>query len=71
MRAIIDRIENGIAVAETDSGMMDVPAVPNLKDGDIVEIEGNVIVRICQAETEARRAKMQARLDRMMKKNKP
>ena len=68
MKATIDRIENGIAVAETDRGMIDRPAVPGLKDGDIVEIEGHAIVRICQEETEARRAKMQARLDRMMKK---
>lgn len=68
MKAIVDRIENGIAVVETDAGMMDFPAIDGLKDGDIVDIENGTIVAIHRAEAEDRRAKMQARLDRMMKK---
>lgn len=68
MRAIVDRIENGIAVIETHAGMIDVPAIDGLRDGDIVELENNTIVAIHREETDARRAKLQARLDRMMKK---
>ena len=68
MRAIVDRIENGIAVIETHAGMIDVPAIDGLRDGDMVELENNTIVAIHREEADARRAKLQARLDRMMKK---
>ena len=53
MKGIVDRIENGIAVVETKSGMLDLPAPDGLQDRDAAQ---------------ARRAKLQERLDRMMKK---
>lgn len=68
MKGIVDRIENGIAVIETKSGMMDVPAPDGLQDGDFVELENGAIISIDRAAAQARRAKLQARLDRMMKK---
>ena len=68
MRGITDRIENGIAVIETDDGMIECPAPEELRDGDFVEIEDGQIISIDRAAAEARRAKLQARLNRMMKK---
>ena len=68
MKGIVDRIENGIAVVETQSGMIDVPAPDGLQDGDFVELENGAIVSIDRAAAQSRRAKLQARLDRMMKK---
>ena len=70
MRGTVDRIENGIAVVETDDGMQEFAAVDGLCDGDVVEIADGVIVAIDRTEAEARRARMQARLDRMLKKKK-
>ncbi len=70
MKGIVDRIENGIAVVETDGGMVDVPAPDGLRDGDAVELEGGAIVAIDRAAGERRRSRMQARLDRMLNKNK-
>ena len=70
MRGTVDRIENGIAVVETEDGMREFPAAEGLRDGDIVDIENGSIVSIDRAEAEARRARMQARLDRMLKKKK-
>lgn len=68
MKGIVDRIENGIAVVETPSGMIDVPAPDGLQDGDFVELENGAIVSIDRAAAQSRRAKLQERLDRMMKK---
>ena len=69
--AIVAEAEkNGIAVVETDDGMQEFAAVDGLCDGDVVEIADGVIVAIDRAEAEARRARMQARLDRMLKKKK-
>lgn len=70
MRGTVDRIENGIAVVETEDGMREFPAAEGLRDGAIVDIENGAIVSIDRAEAEARRARMQARLDRMLKKKK-
>ncbi|MDO5784310.1 MAG: DUF3006 domain-containing protein [Eubacteriales bacterium] len=70
MRGIVDRIENGIAVVETADGMLDIPAVDGLQDGDFVELADGQIISIDRAAAEQRRAKLQARLDRMMKKKK-
>ena len=70
MRGTVDRIENGIAVVETEDGMREFPAAEGLRDGDIVDIENGAIVSIDRAEAEALRARMQARLDRMLKKKK-
>lgn len=69
MTGIVDRIENGIAVVETDEGMIDLPAIEGLQDGDVVEIEEGSIVSIDRAATEQRLARIQQRLDRMLKKN--
>ena len=68
MKGIVDRIENGIAVVETQSGMIDVPAPDGLQDGDFVELENGAIVSIDRAAARSRRAKLQERLDHMMKK---
>ncbi len=68
MKGIVDRIENGIAIVETQSGMIDVPAPDGLQDGDFVELENGAIVSIDHAAAQSRRAKLQERLDRMMKK---
>lgn len=68
MKGIVDRIENGIAVVETKSGMIDVPAPDGLQDGDFVELENGAIISIDRAAAQSRRAKLQERLDRMMKK---
>lgn len=46
MKGIVDRIENGIAVVETKSGMLDLPAPDGLQDGDFVELENGKIVSI-------------------------
>lgn len=70
MRGIVDRIENGIAVVETEDGMLDIPAVDGLQDGDFVELADGQIISIDRAAAEQRRAKLQARLDRMMRKKK-
>lgn len=70
MKGIVDRIENRIAVVETDDGMLDIPAVDGLQDGDFVELADGQIVSIDRAAAEQRRAKLQARLDRMLKKEK-
>lgn len=70
MRGITDRIENGIAVIETDDGMIEVPAPDELCDGDFVEIENGQIVSIDKDAAAQRRAQMQARLNRMLKKKK-
>lgn len=69
MTGIVDRIENGIAVVETDEGMIDLPAIEGLQDGDVVEIEKGSIVSIDRAAAEQRLARIQQRLDRMLKKN--
>ena len=61
MKGIVDRIENGIAVVETKSGMLDLPAPDGLQDGDFVELENGKIVSIDRDAAQARR-------DRMMKK---
>lgn len=68
MKGIVDRIENGIAVVETKSGMLDIPAPDGLQDGDFVELENGKIVSIDRDAAQARRSKLQERLDRMMKK---
>lgn len=68
MKGIVDRIENGIAVVETQSGMIDVPAPDGLQDGDFVELENGAIVSIDRVAAQSRRDKLQERLDRMMKK---
>lgn len=65
MKGIVDRIENGIATVETDNGMLDVRAVDDLQCGDIVEITDGVICSIDRAAAQARRARLQQRLDRM------
>lgn len=70
MKGIVDRIENGIAVVETDGGMVDIPSIDGLQDGDFVELADGKIISIDRAAAEQRRAKLQARLDRMMKKKK-
>lgn len=70
MRGITDRIENGIAVIETEDGMIEAPAPPELCDGDFVEIENGVIIAVDKAAAAQRRAAIQARLDRMLKKKK-
>jgi len=68
VKGIVDRIENGIAVVETQSGMIDVPAPNGLQDGDFVELENGAIVSIDRVAAQSRRDKLQERLDRMMKK---
>lgn len=68
MKGVVDRIENGIAVVETDGGMTEVPAPDGVQAGDVVNIERGAIVSVDRAEAEARRSRMQARLDRMLKK---
>ena len=68
MKGIVDRIENDIAVVETKSGMLDIPAPDGLQDGDFVELKNGKIVSIDRDAAQARRAKLQERLDRMMKK---
>ncbi len=68
MRGIVDRIENGVAVVETADDMIELPSVEGLCDGDIVQIENGRIVSVDHAAAEARRARIQARLDRMLKK---
>lgn len=70
MRGIVDRIEGGMAIIETEAGMIELAAVEHLRDGDVVEIEHNRIIAIDRAETDRRRARIQARLDRMLKKKK-
>lgn len=70
MKGITDRIENGIAVIETDDGMIELPAPDELHEGDFVEIENGTILSIDRKAAEERRAKMQERLNRMMHKNK-
>lgn len=70
MRGITDRIENGIAVIETDDGMIEAPAPEGLCDGDFVEVENGQIISIDKDSAKQRRAAMQARLDRMLKKKK-
>ena len=70
MRGIVDRIEGRTAIIETEAGMIELAAVDNLKDGDVVEIENRQIVSIDRAETARRHARIQARLDRMLKKKK-
>ncbi|HAT82411.1 MAG TPA: hypothetical protein DCS59_03130 [Eubacterium sp.] len=66
MKAVVNRIENGIAVVETACGMRTAAAIHGLRDGDIVEWKNGAIVSIDRAATKARRARMQARLDRML-----
>ena len=68
MDGIIDRIENQIAVVETDDGMINCPAVDFAGEGDCVIVENGAIVSVDREKTEARREKMRARLARMMKK---
>lgn len=70
MKGIVDRVENGVAAVETDDGMRELPAPEGLCGGDVVEIDGGVIIAIDHAAGQARRARMQARLDRMLKKKK-
>ncbi len=65
MKGIVDRIENGIATVETDDGMRDVRAVDGLECGDVVEIADGTIRSIDRAAAQARRARLQQRLDRM------
>ena len=48
--------------------MLDIPAPDGLQDGDFVELENGKIVSIDRDAAQARRAKLQERLDRMMKK---
>lgn len=45
VKGVIDRIENGIAVVETDGGFVNVK-VSDIKvsEGDTVEIENSIIV---------------------------
>lgn len=68
MEGIVDRIENGTAVVETDDGMVNCPAVDFAAEGDCVVVENGCIVSVDREKTEARREKMRARLARMMKK---
>ncbi len=68
MEGIIDRIENQIAVVETDDGMISCPAPEFAAEGDCVIVENGQIVSVDREKTEARREKMRARLARMMKK---
>ncbi|MGN1031179.1 MAG: DUF3006 domain-containing protein [Butyricicoccaceae bacterium] len=68
MDGIIDRIENGIAVVETDDGMIHCPTADFAAEGDCVVIENGIIVSVDREKTEARKEKMRARLARMMKK---
>ncbi len=69
MKGIVDRVERGIAVVETENGMCELPAVDGLRDGDVVELRDGAIVAIDRAEAQVRRARMQARLDRMLKRD--
>ncbi|MCM1022623.1 MAG: DUF3006 domain-containing protein [Prevotella sp.] len=57
---IIDRIEDGIAVVETEDGRMEVPRselAPDIKEGDVVELADGIYVKN-QDETDMRRKKI-------------
>lgn len=66
MKGIIDRLESGFAVVETDSGMINIllPEKLSLKEGDYVIIENGVIIGIDEDETKQRKK----RIDSLMKK---
>lgn len=66
---IIDRIDDGIAVLETDEGMQTIPAeqLPNqAKDGDVLQLTEKGY-DIDAAATETRRQKIRNRLQNRKK----
>ncbi len=66
---IIDRIDDGIAVLETDDGMQTIPAeqLPEqARDGDVLQLTENGY-QIDAAATEARRQKIRNRLQNRKK----
>lgn len=66
MDGIIDRIEKGIAVVETECGMIHCPAVSFAAEGDCVVIEHGHIRSVDREKTQARREKVRIRLARML-----
>jgi hypothetical protein len=68
---IIDRFEGDFAVLETDSGMIDVERniLPSdAAEGDVLRLESGVYYADPEA-TEARRAAMVSRFNRLRRKN--
>lgn len=68
---IIDRFEGENAVLETDSGMLTVKreCIPNnAQEGDVLDCSGGVY-QINTAETEARRAAIREKFNRLRRKN--
>ena len=67
---IIDRLENNIAVLETDGGIVEIERslLPeNVREGDIIT-ENNGIWAVDIPATEKRRAEMRELMKRLMKK---
>lgn len=65
MDGIVDRIEGSLAVIETDGGMVNVPVIEGLQEGDCVTLEDGRIKRIDAEATRLRREKIEARLRRL------
>lgn len=67
---IVDRLENNIAVLETDGGMIEVERsqLPeNVREGDILT-ENNGVWSVDVEATEKRRTEMRELMKRLMKK---
>ena len=51
VKGVIDRIENGIAVVETDGGFVNVKVSDiNVSEGDTVEIENGKIISVTKTD---------------------
>ena len=66
-RLIVDRIENGVAVCETDGVMVDIPLAKingGVREGDILREDG-ALYTVTPEETEQRRTAIKERFERL------
>jgi hypothetical protein len=69
----VDKIENGLAVCETEEGLIDIPLAHikgAVREGDILRAaENGAGYLVAKEETELRRAALQERFERLKAKN--